>query len=239
MVRSFRKQVVDSGIFERSLRQVVQDNHVSLTWIEVMNHRPSRTGCLWRIPPEEPRPTDIIVERLPSIEQPDDYLWNRFGLQSAFIHRNISFKKKVLPLEVGPDTTMVNEWRKRKGFRSIDFPSFPPPPISHPPLLLPLPWIFLWWRSILSLLENSRWQTGHCMSVGFQVQSLPLINSSLSFRKWSRQKTWSIVLQIDFQLIQLIKLRGFCLVVYRSFEGHLRYFLMHDADGLENKRTVP
>jgi hypothetical protein len=93
----------------------------------------------------------------------------------------------------------------------------------------------------LSLLENPRWQTEHRMSVGFPVQSsLPLINSHCLLRKWSRQKTWSslkrqtqtVVLQGDFQLI---KLKDFCLVVYRSFKGHVRQFFVQDADGLENR----
>ena len=132
----------------------------------------------------------------------------------------------------------VNGWRKRKDFRSIDFPSPLPPPLL---LSLPPPWTILWWRSILSLLENPRWQTEHRMSVGFPVQSsLPLINSHCLLRKWSRQKTWSslkrqtqtVVLQGDFQLI---KLKDFCLVVYRSFKGHVRQFFVQDADGLENR----
>ena len=44
----------------------------------------------------------------------------------------------------------------------------------------------------------------------------------------------TVVLQRDFQLI---KLKGFCLVVYLSFEGHVRHFFAQDADGLENWRT--
>jgi hypothetical protein len=34
---------------------------------------------------------------------------------------------------------------------------------------------------------------------------------------------------------QLIKLKGFCLVIYPSFEGHVRHFFVQDADGLENR----
>jgi hypothetical protein len=74
-------------------------------------------------------------------------------------------------------------------------------------------------------IGNPFCQTGHCMSVGFPVQSsLPLINSSVSFTKMKPAKnvivlkttnSQTVVLQGDFQLI---KLKGFCLVVYRSFK---------------------
>jgi hypothetical protein len=37
----------------------------------------------------------------------------------------------------------------------------------------------------------------------------------------------------DYSGGQLLK--GFCLVVYRSFEGHVRHFFVQDADGLENR----
>jgi hypothetical protein len=36
----------------------------------------------------------------------------------------------------------------------------------------------------------------------------------------------TVVLQSHFQLI---KLKGFCLVVYRSFKGHARHFFVQDA----------
>jgi hypothetical protein len=56
------------------------------------------------------------------------------------------------------------------------------------------------------------------MSVGFTVQSIPLINSSLSFTEMKQKKnvivhkttnSQTVVLQSDFQLIQL---KGLCLV---------------------------
>jgi hypothetical protein len=34
---------------------------------------------------------------------------------------------------------------------------------------------------------------------------------------------------------ELIKFKGFCLVVFRSFEGHVRHFFVQDADRLENR----
>ena len=80
------------------------------------------------------------------------------------------------------------------------------------------------------------------MSVGFPVQSsLPLINSSLPFTKMKQIKnvivlkttsSQTVVLHGDFKLI---KLKGFCLVVYRSFKGHVREFFVQDADELENR----
>jgi len=79
------------------------------------------------------------------------------------------------------------------------------------------------------------------MSVGFPVQSLPLIKSSLSITEMKQTKnvivlettnSQTVVLQSD---LELIKLKGFCLVVYRSFEGHVRHFFVQDADGLENR----
>jgi hypothetical protein len=79
------------------------------------------------------------------------------------------------------------------------------------------------------------------MSVGFPVQSLPPINSSLSFTEMKQTKnvivlkttnSQTAVLQSDFQLI---KFKGFCLVVYRSFEGHVRHFFVQVAEGLENR----
>jgi hypothetical protein len=79
------------------------------------------------------------------------------------------------------------------------------------------------------------------MSVGFPVQSLPLINSSLSFTEMKQTKNVIVLKTTNFQTVvlqsdfQLIKLKGVFLVVYRSFEGHVHHFFVQDADGLENR----
>jgi hypothetical protein len=74
MVRSFRKQVVDSRVLGRSRLQVVQDYHVSYSGIEVVIAVLVGRDVSDEFHPRNHRPTYLIVEGLPSLVQPTDSL---------------------------------------------------------------------------------------------------------------------------------------------------------------------
>jgi hypothetical protein len=74
-------------------------------------------------------------------------------------------------------------------------------------------WLYKRWQPLYDEISRT-------VVVGFPVQSLPLINSSLSFTEMKQTKnvivlkttnSQTVVLQSDFQLI---KFKGFCLVAY-------------------------
>ena len=67
MVRSFRKQVVDSRVLGRGRHQVIQDNHVSYSGIEVVIAVQVVRDVSDEFHPRNHRPTYLIVEGLPSL----------------------------------------------------------------------------------------------------------------------------------------------------------------------------
>ena len=81
MVGFFRKQIVDSRVLGRGRHQVVQDDHVSYSGIEVVIAVQVVQDASDKFHRRNHRPTYLIVEGLPSLVQPDDSLqrWTHLG----------------------------------------------------------------------------------------------------------------------------------------------------------------
>ena len=104
MVRSFRKQVADSRVLGRGRHQVVHDYHVSYSGIEVVIAVQVGRDASDEFHPRNHRPTYLIIEGLPSLVQPDDFLrrWHHLGATSSVL------TKYVFPHPVGPVMFAVN-----------------------------------------------------------------------------------------------------------------------------------
>ena len=169
MARSFRKQFVDSRVLGCIRHQIVQDYHVSYSGIELVIAVQVGRDASDEFHPRDHRPAYLIVEGLPSFVHPDDSLWRWRHLAPTVFLQHFN---EIRLSAIGRSRNVCHErMTKEKGFPNDWFPLFtssastpqllPPPPPMLPlppsPLLLPPSWILLWWWSILSLLENSRW----------------------------------------------------------------------------------
>ena len=81
VMTSLGKEIVDSRVLGRGRHQVVQDYHVSYSGIEVVIAVQVGRDASDEFHPRNHRPTYLIIEGLPSLVQPDDFLrrWHHLG----------------------------------------------------------------------------------------------------------------------------------------------------------------